>query len=333
VSVVVPTFQHAPYVRQAVESVLAQRTSFPVQILIGEDGSTDGTQEICEELRRSHPDRVRVLSHGHLEKLVLNGRQVGRVNLVETLRQCTGRYIALLDGDDFWTDPQKLQKQVDFMEANRAYSFCFHRVDCVTKDGGALAAFPRTRRVEFPTEQVLLGDVAKTPSMLFRATAIPRPLPEWYRKESPIGDWPLTVLAALSGPARRLPGHMASYRFGVGIFSTRHECDRVRDTVELRRLLLRNLPERWHPTLRRGLALMQLLYIRLLVADGRRDEAGVVWSEVDLLSLSPRSRSDWRELVATGAALRVTSRRLARLLGAQRGSTAERYGMRPTHAP
>src|SRR5207344_2852055 len=80
VSVALLAFQHAPYVQQAIDSVLAQETTFPVEIVIGEDGSTDGTRDIVFDAQTRHPDRIRVLEHGHLDKIRVNGRITGRRN-------------------------------------------------------------------------------------------------------------------------------------------------------------------------------------------------------------------------------------------------------------
>lgn len=103
VSVCMTTYNHEAYIRQAIEGVLAQQTSFGVELVLGEDGSTDGTAAVCREYARRFPDRVRVVG---------GGENVGwRANYRRTFDACRGKYVAYCDGDDWWDDPLKLQTQ------------------------------------------------------------------------------------------------------------------------------------------------------------------------------------------------------------------------------
>lgn len=116
VSVFMITWNQAHFVGRAIESVLEQRTTFPVELVIGEDRSTDGTREIVQAFQRRHPDRIRLL---------LNPVNVGwRENSLRTFAACRGKYIALLEGDDYWTDPDKLQLQVELMESHPNAFIC-----------------------------------------------------------------------------------------------------------------------------------------------------------------------------------------------------------------
>jgi glycosyltransferase involved in cell wall biosynthesis len=118
-SVLMVTYNHESYIARSIESVLAQKTTFPIQLVIGEDRSTDGTAAIVKQYADRYPNII---------KARFNPRNMGMsANLIKTLADCTGKYIAILDGDDHWTDPFKLQKQVDFLEANPEYSLCCHR--------------------------------------------------------------------------------------------------------------------------------------------------------------------------------------------------------------
>lgn len=118
VSVYVATYQHRDYIKDCIEGVLMQKTSFPFEFIIGEDFSTDGTREIVKDYAKRHPSLIRMLTAD---------RNMGqKANRVRCLIACRGKYVALCDGDDYWTDPLKLQKQVDFMKANPDYSLCFH---------------------------------------------------------------------------------------------------------------------------------------------------------------------------------------------------------------
>jgi glycosyltransferase involved in cell wall biosynthesis len=118
VSIRTSTYQHVNYIKQCIEGVLMQKTNFSFEYIIGEDYSTDGTREIVLEYAKKYPNIIRVITADYNVGAKANGRRCK-----EVLR---GKYIALCEGDDYWTDPYKLQKQVDVLEANPQYSMCFH---------------------------------------------------------------------------------------------------------------------------------------------------------------------------------------------------------------
>lgn len=118
VSVCVQTYNHAPYVKECLESILMQETDFHIEILLGEDGSMDGTREICKEYAQKYPDKIRLFLHHRENNIKIGGQPTGRFNLLYNLYSARGKYIALCEGDDYWTDPLKLQKQVNIIEAN-----------------------------------------------------------------------------------------------------------------------------------------------------------------------------------------------------------------------
>ncbi len=111
VSVNMTTYNHEPYIRQAIEGVMMQKTDFEFELVIGEDCSQDKTREICFEYQKKYPDKIRVLWwHGNVLKLGGNSRRVRA--------RSRGEFVALCEGDDYWIDPLKLQKQVDVMRAH-----------------------------------------------------------------------------------------------------------------------------------------------------------------------------------------------------------------------
>lgn len=121
VSVCIQTYQHSPYIKECLEGVLMQQTNFPFEILLGEDDSTDGTREICIEYAKRNPEKIRLFLHSRENNIKINGSPTGRFNFIYNLNSVRGKYIALCEGDDYWTDPFKLQKQVDFLEENPEY--------------------------------------------------------------------------------------------------------------------------------------------------------------------------------------------------------------------
>jgi glycosyltransferase involved in cell wall biosynthesis len=112
VSVAMITFNHRPYIERAVKCVLNQETDFNVELVIGEDCSTDGTRELVFDLQRRHPELIRIVTSEH---------NVGAQNILRTERACRGKYLAYCEGDDFWSDPSKLAKQVAFLESRPDY--------------------------------------------------------------------------------------------------------------------------------------------------------------------------------------------------------------------
>ncbi|WP_051201338.1 glycosyltransferase family 2 protein [Christiangramia portivictoriae] len=138
VSVCVQTYQHKDFIRDCLEGILMQKTDFSYEILIGEDGSTDGTREICLEYFKRFPDKIRLFSHHRENNIHINGKPTGRFNFVYNFFSGRGKYIAICEGDDNWTDPLNLQKQVELLEANPQFSFAFHDVTVINKDGKIL---------------------------------------------------------------------------------------------------------------------------------------------------------------------------------------------------
>lgn len=113
VSVVMTTYNHAKWIRQAIEGVLDQKTDFEYELIIGDDASTDGTTDICREYQRKYPDKVRVLwSAENVYSISGNNRRC--------YWRCRGEFVALCEGDDYWTDPAKLQKQMDLIHRHDA---------------------------------------------------------------------------------------------------------------------------------------------------------------------------------------------------------------------
>ena len=130
VSVIVVTCNQKQYIRQALDSILMQETTFPYEILIGDDASTDGTSEIVEEYAQRHPSLIRAF---------IREKNLGPTkNVYDLLAQARGKYIANCEGDDYWINCKKLQLQVDFLEKNPIYSACTHNCRIVDETGAAL---------------------------------------------------------------------------------------------------------------------------------------------------------------------------------------------------
>lgn len=141
VSVVMPSYNHERYIRKALDSVIMQRTNFRYEILVGDDASQDGTAEILKEYSLAYPDILRIF---------LRERNLGASrNVYELMTQARGEYIASLDGDDFWTDETKLQRQVDFLESNPGFIGCAHAFKIVDDDGNPV----KTKRFSWVSDK------------------------------------------------------------------------------------------------------------------------------------------------------------------------------------
>ena len=130
VSICMITYNHEEFISEAIEGVLMQKTNFPLELIISEDCSTDKTREICIEYQQKYPEII---------KLQLPEKNLGMIqNSLSTLKACRGKYIALCEGDDYWTDPDKLQKQVDFLEVNKEYGMCYTNYIPVNVEGNPI---------------------------------------------------------------------------------------------------------------------------------------------------------------------------------------------------
>ena len=243
-TVLVMTYNHCRFIRQALDSVLAQRTHFPFEILISEDRSTDGTREIVEEYAARHPDRIRLLlSASNLRSNAVVSRGIAAAR---------GTYLAFLDGDDYWTDSQKLQKQLDFLHSHPESAMCFHNARVQYEDGSRPSYLwtPEHQPRFSKFEDIWMGNFIPMCSTMFRREAI-ADVPAWYESLFPITDWPLHILAARHGSLGYLPEAMGVYRQHAGaLYSVHSEQQKQLKTLEFYRTMNANLGYRYDRLIR-----------------------------------------------------------------------------------
>lgn len=204
VSVIVQTYNHSKYIAQALDSVLSQKTNFPIEIITSEDCSTDDTRVKLLSYQARHPHRIKLL----LSSNNLNTNIVG----ARAFEAAAGRYIALLDGDDFWTCSSKLQEQADFLDIHSKYAMCYHNAALVNESSVAVGAHyvegdvPSSKRFSHITRHNFIPSC----SAFFRRDTI-LPLPSWY-STAIFGDWPLYLLAAQHGYIYYSPRVHSAYR-------------------------------------------------------------------------------------------------------------------------
>ena len=243
VSVSITAFNAEKWLSRAVDSVLRQRRDFSIEIVIADDCSKDSTLQIARAYQEQNPGVVRVL-----ERSTNLGVQR---NTYETLNQCRGRYIACLDSDDYWTDPEKLAVQVRVMESDSSICVCGTYVRWITTDG-------EVKREKYPTpspgryglEEILRHNFIPTSSVIFR-NGIQRKLPAWFFDFESLSDWPIWVLAALEGDVVLLDSVMADYVLAPGSSMTsRGELFWRRMDAEFYEKIESVLPNKWHRLVR-----------------------------------------------------------------------------------
>ena len=124
------TYNHEKYIKKAIDSVLMQVTNFKFKLIIGEDCSTDNTLKICKKYKDLYPDKIELIKSEKNIGAAANARMV-----YDACFKSGSKYIAMCEGDDYWTDPFKLQKQVDFLESNSEYVLCGHSINVVDSEG------------------------------------------------------------------------------------------------------------------------------------------------------------------------------------------------------
>jgi glycosyltransferase involved in cell wall biosynthesis len=204
VSVCVFTYNHERYVRDAMDGISRQRISFPIEVIVGDDCSNDNTTKILLEFKKKWP---------HPTRLIFNNKNLGcRLNAKNVRAEAAGTYIAQCEGDDYWTDPHKLQRQVDFLESHPDYSICSHNVVVKYEETEKQNEWLGRKQKQVITIQDVLryGSAGATCSLVFKRSLI-HSLPAWFYS-LPSADWAIQVLSCSNGKMKYFPEPMAVYR-------------------------------------------------------------------------------------------------------------------------
>jgi len=216
VSVCMITYNHEAYIKQAIEGVLMQNTNFDFEFIIADDCSTDQTESIINKIIKKHPDANCIKYYKHTKNKGM------MPNFVFALQKCQGKYIALCEGDDYWTDPLKLQKQVDFLEDNKEYVCCFHLCETLfEKNKHQLKKQPVNRiKYEYTVKNLLTYWNIPTASIVFRNEEKLK-FPPWFTKIAS-GDIALIMLIFDKGKFKLFEEYMSVYRISGKGISTSH---------------------------------------------------------------------------------------------------------------
>ncbi len=227
VSVCIQTYQHAPYIRECLDSVIAQETKFPFEIILGEDESTDGTRDTCIEYAEKYPNLIRLFLRSESDRIYIDGEKTGRFNFIENLKAARGKYIATLDGDDHWLQPYKLQKQCEFLEKNPGCSLCYHktaeRKGAEPPEGGE---GDRGEEEGLTSIERIMSTVGRltlhTSNCMFRREYL-NSIPQWFYTV-PFLDVPLFTYVGSFGKIGFIPETLSVYRVHEkGMWSSREE--------------------------------------------------------------------------------------------------------------
>jgi glycosyltransferase involved in cell wall biosynthesis len=190
VSIFMLTYNQEDFIAQAIEGVLMQKTDFSIQMVIGEDCSTDNTRNIVREYAQKYPDKI---------KIILNERNIGLIaNYVKTYTQCTGKYVAICDGDDYWIDPLKLQKQVSFLEENPDYAIVYTNNKNLIPSGDIIISDKKENLHTTTFEELVFENYIPSVTVLFRNKQLPEGMSKWIQ-QFPYGDWPSYLWLTVDG--------------------------------------------------------------------------------------------------------------------------------------
>ena len=231
VSVRTSTYNHAPYIKQCIEGVLMQKTTFPFEFIIGEDFSTDGTRDIVFEYAKRYPNIIRVVSADYNVGSKANGQRC--------IQRCRGKYIAICEGDDYWIDPLKLQRQVEFLETHSDYSMCFHNAFIYYVQQHNTKLFNHfTDDCDLSMHDAIHFWHVPTASILIRKEEVY--YPNWLVRIY-CGDYPLIIYACHKGKIRCFHNIMSVYRVNtIGTSATSQVLKRIIFTSEQKILLLKS---------------------------------------------------------------------------------------------
>lgn len=211
IDIMMQTYNHENYIKQALDSILMQKTEYSYRILIGEDCSTDDTRKIVVDYYQKFPDKIEV---------ILWKKNAGALaNDLELMSNCKAKYVASLEGDDYWTSPYKLQKQVSFLEEHSDYIGTAHNVRCVDENGELLHrdfnSYPIVEEHVYGRAQAMkLAMISQTASMVYRNVYEQWDKTQWdfYKKSNINGDQVGQVFLGMQGNVYFFRDIMADHR-------------------------------------------------------------------------------------------------------------------------
>jgi glycosyltransferase involved in cell wall biosynthesis len=216
ISACVISYNHAGFIRQALESVAMQKIKFAMELIIADDCSTDGTVDIIEDFIKNYAGKVIFLKRE---------KNIGAANnFIEMIGTARGKYIAYLEGDDYWASPDKLQIQVDYLEANESVAISSHNSTILLNTGETYSFNRRDKTFAaaphqgiYSIEDYIIKDFFHSSAIVYRRTAL-KDFPEWY-KSAFGGDYFLVLLLAMNGSIHYINETHSVYRINTNSIS------------------------------------------------------------------------------------------------------------------
>ncbi|WP_412501525.1 glycosyltransferase family 2 protein [Shewanella chilikensis] len=206
ISVICPTFNQDSYIRDAIESFLAQETEYRFEVIIHDDASSDDTSEIVKDYCQRYPSIIKAVFQ------VENQYSINTLNpLRNLLEMATGKYIALCEGDDFWLHKEKLQKQIEIIESNASFSLITHETTKISESGDEILGCFNVRHGCYTTRDIIGNRWLFATNSLFFKKDVTKELPEWFLN-SVNYDVALQLLASVHGDIYALPDNLSFYR-------------------------------------------------------------------------------------------------------------------------
>ncbi|MFP3942318.1 MAG: glycosyltransferase [Alphaproteobacteria bacterium] len=274
VSVATTTYGHEAFIGDAIEGVLMQDTDFPVEMVIGEDCSPDGTRGVILKYAEKYPGFIRLSNY---ERNLGSNR-----NFRNTLARCRGEYVALLDGDDYWTSPDKLRLQVAKLESDPRFTLCCHAVN--RERGGIVISQvirPTGRKPVYRLKDLASWVNMMPLSMVYRRSALPS-LPSWFEYVH-FGDWAIQVLLAEQGDIAYLPRVMGTHRIhhtNIWCANTPGKSVAIRLQIEHADLFIRHLGDERAKPFERAQYRRYYELVHALLDEGEPERAQEVLSRV-----------------------------------------------------
>lgn len=176
ISVVMITYGHEKYIHEAIEGVLLQQANFPIELIIANDCSPDNTDKIVQNIISSNTTKIKIIYFKHEKNLGM------MPNLIFALEKAKGKYIAICEGDDYWVDNEKLQKQFDFLELNSSFSACFTDVSLLKEDKFTPNALKEKHKKNSDAISIFYNTWIPTLTLVFRNSMLMKPLPKQFNK-------------------------------------------------------------------------------------------------------------------------------------------------------
>ena len=269
VSVWVITYNHERFIERAIDSVLMQETDFTYEIVIGDDCSRDNTGNILEKYRIKFPEIIRLLLH---EKNIGLGS-----NFMQTYLACKCQYVAMLEGDDYWTDKHKLQKQVHEMDLHPECTLCGHSVEARNEKGEYLYTYGPSQMVHglkniYEMEDIIKGNFMHTSGLMVRNHVVEQ-FPEWF-KDCVTADFVFQILHAMHGKILFLPQTMSVFNNNAGsAWATKSILYKAQNAIKAYRLVDRMLDYQYHAIVKNIIAYWNFKCAYIHLDEGRKISA------------------------------------------------------------